>query len=157
MAGKMCRKMQGLKTCKKLRKVDMDLENTTLDDIAAVIGFSATVRLAAWYGDGNNLYVPSSIADGQALVNLIGVSAAKKLSQEWGGEHLSIPRLRNYEDDERRRLVARMLENGFGTREISGFIRRSERRVQQIQRELESAGLLDPVAPRKKVVPKFGE
>ena len=127
----------------------MDIKNTTLDDISAVIGFSATLRLAAWFGDGSNLYIPKVLEEGHLLVKLIGNSAAKKLSEEWGSETLSIPRLRNYEDDVKRRTIGRMLERGFGWREISVFMRMSERRVQQICRELEAAGLINVVAPLK--------
>jgi hypothetical protein len=127
----------------------MDLVNTTLDDIAAVIGFTPTCRLAAWFGDGSSLYVPRAVQEGQVLVRLIGLSAAKKLSAEWGGEILALPRLRGYEDDQKRRLICRMAAGEFSTREIATFTRMGERRVQQIVRELEAAGLLNPIFPKK--------
>jgi hypothetical protein len=127
----------------------MELKNTTLDDVAAVIGFSATLRLAAWFGDGGNLYVPEKINADQVLARLIGVSAAQRLCDEWGGEHLALPRLTAYEDDVKRRVVGRMLEQGFSTREVSTHIRMSERRIQQIARELESAGLIEVLVARK--------
>lgn len=127
----------------------MEIRNTTLDDVAAVIGFSATLRLSAWFGDGGNLYVPEHVSEGQVLARLIGMSAAERLSKEWGGEHLALPRLRAYEDDLRRRMVGRMLEQRFSSREIAVHMRMSERRVQQIARELESAGLIDVVVPQK--------
>jgi hypothetical protein len=133
----------------EVERIFVELRNNTLDDVAAVIGFSATLRLAAWFGDGTNVYIPETVADGQVLAKLIGLSAAKKLTQEWGGQHLALPRLRAYEDDLRKRLVGRMLEQNFGTREISVHVRISERRVQQIARELEAAGLIDVVLPQK--------
>ena len=127
----------------------MDIQNTTLDDIAAVIGFSATLRLSAWFGNGNNLYVPDTVEDGQVLVRLIGRSAAERLTQAFGREHLAVPRLVVYEEDVRRKRIASLLEGGFSTRQISQFDRISERRVQQICRELEVAGLITPVGPAK--------
>lgn len=127
----------------------MDIRNTTLDDVAAVIGFSATLRLAAWFGDGGNLYVPETVTEQQVLSRLIGFSAARLLSQQWGGEHLALPRLRAYEDDVLRRMVGRMLEKNFSSREVAVHMRISERRVQQIARELEQAGLIDVVLPKK--------
>ena len=42
-----------------------------------------------------------------------------------------------------------MIEKGFGTREIAGMQRISERRVQQILRELELAGLVQPAGPAR--------
>ncbi len=126
----------------------MDLQNTTLDDLAAVIGFTATLRISAWYAN-SNLWVPKKVDDDHALVKLIGQSAAKKLCEEWGGSFLAIPRLKKYEDDERRRIIARMLELGSGTNEIAAFVRLGERRVQMICRELEVEGLIEPVGPAK--------
>lgn len=130
--------------------------NTTLDDIASVIGFSNTLRLSAWFGDLNYLYVPGEVCEGQVIVKLIGFSAAKKLSEQWGNEHIWIPRLRSYEEEERRRTIGRMLERGFGTREVASVVRIGERRVQQICRELEVEGLIEPIAPRKNAGEKAG-
>ena len=129
----------------------MELRNTTLDDISAVIGFSATLRLVAWFGDGSNLYVPIVAEEGHLLVRLLGMPAAKRLCEAWPGEHLAVPRLRDHEDDLRKRSVARFIEKGFGTREIAGILRISERRVQQILRELEVAGLVQPAGPSRRV------
>jgi hypothetical protein len=128
----------------------MSIRNTTLDDISAVIGFTATLRLSAWFGDGNNLYVPAKVVPESVLVKLIGEPAAKAMSNEWGGTTLAIPRLRSFEEDHRRQFIARMLERGFGTREVATQLRMSERRVQQIMRELELAGLINPVSRPKK-------
>lgn len=127
----------------------MQTQNTTLDDISAVIGFTATVRLAAWYGNGNNLFVPNTVEDGQVLVVLIGRSAAERLTMEFGGTHLAVPRITSYEEDMRRQRVCAMLGKGFSTREVSRHERMSERRVQQICREMELAGLMAPVGPAK--------
>lgn len=128
----------------------MDLKNTTLDDLASVIGFSATIRLAAWFGDRGNVYIPSACEEGQLLVKLIGMSAAKKLTEEWGQQHMSIPRITQYEDDLLKREIGRLLELKMATREIGNAKRISERRVQQICRELEQQGLIDIIPPEKK-------
>jgi hypothetical protein len=128
----------------------MDLKNTTLDDLAAVIGFSATLRLAAWYGDGtSNMFVPKAAEEGHILVKLVGHSNAQRLSEAWPQTHIAIPRLSDYEDDVRKRIVGRMFEKGFGSREIAGHLRISERRVQQICRELETVGLIPVQGPGK--------
>lgn len=135
---------------KREKEREMEIRNTTLDDVAAVIGFSATLRLSAWYGGGNNLYVPHEMQDDHFLARLLGVSAAQRLSNEWPGEHIAVPRLDGYEQDIRRKVIARMLEQKFGTREIANHLRMSERRVQQITREMEAAGIIDVVKPVEK-------
>lgn len=120
----------------------MDLQNTTLDDVSAVVGFSATLRLVAWFGAGGNVYVPDTATDGQLLVRLIGLSAATKLSTEWGHQHISLPKLSAYETDVRRRRVGRLYEAGMSFGEIAWHMRISERRAQQICQELQIAHLI---------------
>lgn len=126
----------------------IDLKNTILEDVAAVIGFTATLRLVAWFGDRGNLYIPDKVEEGQLLVRLIGMSAAKKLTQEWGHQHIHVPRLRQYEDDLMKREVGRLFEHNMNSREIASMKRVGERRVQQICRELEIAGLISIVTPK---------
>ena len=58
-------------------------KNSTLDDIAAVIGFTATLRLCVWFGDVGSVYIPVTVDDGQLLVRHIGKPAAIRLSKEW--------------------------------------------------------------------------
>lgn len=131
----------------------MKSRNTTLDDIASVVGFSATLRLSGWFGDENNCYVPPVAEEGQLLVKLIGLSAAKRLSAAFPGETLGIPRCQAYEMDLKTRQIAEMLTKGFSTRQVSGYMRMTERRVQQICRELEVAGLMQPIgSPTKTLV-----
>ncbi len=127
----------------------MELQNTTLDDISSVIGFSATARLAAWYGNGSNLFVPLTVDDGQVLVGLIGRVCAERLTLEFGGTHLAVPRIAAYEEDIRRQRIHALLVKGFSTREVARYERMSERRVQQICREMEVIGLMAPVGPAK--------
>ena len=59
----------------------LDIKNTTLDDVAAVIGFSATLRLSAWLGDSHPVYIPAVAEAGQLLTRLIGLSATAALSK----------------------------------------------------------------------------
>jgi len=118
--------------------------NTVLDDIAAVIGFTATLKLVAWFGEGiSNLYVPAMAEEGQLLPRIIGMSAARAMSKEWPKKHLNVPRLHNYETELRKRHIARMIDKGYSLREIAGQLQMSERRVSQVKEELRSSGLLN--------------
>lgn len=133
----------------------MTLKNTTLDDIAAVVGFSAALRLSAWYGEGSNVWIPVEVEEGQMLVRLLGISAAKRLSKEWPGEFLAIPRPQQYDSDVQRRQITELLTNSWTPRRIGHFLRLGERRVQQIIRELETAGIIAPIAPVEKTPAKM--
>jgi len=129
-------------------------KNTTLDDVAAIIGFTAAAKLSAWFPNHVNLYVPITVDEDSRLTKLIGISAAKRLSENFPGEHLAIPSMSFYSREHRRAEIARMLEHEFSTADIAIHFAMSERRIQQIQRELEVAGLLRPVLGRGKAQAK---
>lgn len=127
----------------------MNLRNTTLDDLASVVGFTATVELSAWFGDSDhNLWVPTTLDEGMLLPKLIGMPAARRMVEAWPGEHLAVPRMQGFEEAARRRFIGRLLERGFSTKETASRLRISERRVQQICRELEQLGLIEIVLPK---------
>ena len=84
----------------------MELKNTTLDDLAAVIGFSAALRLSAWFGDCPPLHAPAVAEESQLLVRLIGLSAASHLSVTWGGQQIAVPQITQYENDVMKHLRA---------------------------------------------------
>jgi len=128
-----------------------DLKNTTRDDISAVVGFSATLRLSAWFGDLGNLYIPAEMEEAHTLVKLLGMSAARRLSTEFGGQYLNVPRIKGYEEDVQRCFIGKMAAMGCSTREITHMARVGERRVQQICRDLEAAGLIPVMLPKKVV------
>lgn len=123
----------------------LEHRNTTLDDIASVIGFTLTLRVAAWFGNTNNMYVPAGVEDDQLLVRLLGRRPAEKLAEAFPDEWIAVPRLTAYEEDERRHRIALLLARGFSTREVSKLERISERRVQQLCRDLEVAGVIPPI------------
>lgn len=120
--------------------------NNTLDDIAVLIGFSNTVKLSAWYSARRGkMYIPAKVTEEHKLVKLIGMSAACKLTKEWGGEELIVPTMQVLDNEILRRRIARMFEQGFSSREIALDLKMDERRVQQICRELEAEGLMKVV------------
>lgn len=120
--------------------------NSTVDDIAAVIGFTATLRLCAWYGDRKApLYVPNAATPDHEVARLIGPAAFKRLVDEWGNEHLSISSLSQYEDDCRNRLVRDLFSRGHSPSEISRITKLGERRLQQLRVHLEESGMLPVV------------
>jgi DNA-binding NarL/FixJ family response regulator len=129
-------------------------DNTTLDDIATVIGFTATLRLAAYYG-GQNLYVPANPDEGCQIVRLIGLSASRRLAGEFGSEHVAVPTMWAYEEDQRNRLILNLLKQGQSPKEIAHTTGMTERRVQQIRRHLEDVGLM-PLIVKEKASEKSG-
>lgn len=128
------------------------MRNTTLDDLAAIVGFSATVRFSMWFGSrGNkyNTYIPNTVNEDHVITKLVGLPAMRRLVHEFGGEHLSVPSLHGAFIEGRNALIRDRLLAGIGTKNIAEETGLTERRVQQIRRELETMGLLPLVLPEK--------
>ncbi len=72
--------------------VDESLLPGILQEIAALIGLPATLKLAQKYG-GVRLYVPQLLPEDHVLVDLVGLEAARKLAEHYGGlVHFDIPK-----------------------------------------------------------------
>ena len=127
----------------------MELKNSTLDDLSAVIGFSATLRLVAWFGKRAPMYVPLVAKEGQLICTLIGISAAKALSKEWGNELITVPGLNSHHLDVIRHSICQMAQRGMLVSQMCQQIQLSERRVQQIYAELEGVNLLEKRVRKK--------
>lgn len=119
----------------------MDMKNSTLDDIASVVGFTATVRLAAHYG-GRDLNVPGEISDKHPIAKLIGISALARLHAEWAGERLAMPTLSVAEIELRNAKILQNLLSGISVQNTAEKNGVTVRRVQQLRRAFEADGIL---------------
>lgn len=122
----------------------MDVKNTTLDDLAPIVGFTATIRLTAYYG-GKNMTVPKHVSDKHVLAKLIGMSAAKKLSDEYAGCRFWVPTLHVAEIEVRNAKVLERLRCRVSTDKIAAETGLTVRRVQQLRAQFESAGFLPEI------------
>lgn len=116
--------------------------NTNLDDIAAVIGYSPTRQLVAWYA-GRKLYVPSEPREAHPLRVLLGRAALRRLVREWPGQHIRIPTLAEDQRLVREREIAEALVAGESDGVIAGRYNLTPERIGQIRRALTGSGLLD--------------
>ena len=94
--------------------------------------------------------MPANVNEGQLIPRLVGMSVAERLAKEFPNELLAIPSLRQYDDTLRKRRVALLLGKGLNWGQVSQLENISERRVQQLCRELEQAGLIDALGPVEK-------
>jgi hypothetical protein len=118
--------------------------NRTIDDVAAIIGFSATVRLIQWHG-GSNVYVPGTATPDHPLAALMGEPALRALVDEFGDQTVWVPNDVARADIEVKKSVAKLVLKGRGSLEISTELGISQRQVQRIRRELEDSGLLPKI------------
>lgn len=127
-----------------------ELLNTTLDDLSAVIGFSATVRLVSHYG-GRDLHVPAEVSELHPVAKLIGVSRMRHLVNVWPEERVSVPTLATIRQEIRHATVLRLMLHGIDEHTIAAMTDLGHRRVLQLKREFEREGLLTPsLIPRGK-------
>jgi hypothetical protein len=115
--------------------------NTWLEDVAQVIGYSATARLAGWFG-GSNLYIPKEASEDHTLAKLLGVPVLRRLVDEYGGETIPIP-IDVVRDDARRdRVILAMFTKGVSIRDVAIWSNLSTRQVTGIKASLIKQGLL---------------
>lgn len=121
-----------------------EIKNSTLDDIAAVAGFTATVRLAAHYG-GRDMNVPKAVSELHPIAKLVGISVMTRLCAEWPGERVAVPKLTLAEAEIRNAEILVKLRDGMGIDEISRITGMTTRRLLQLRRMFESDGMLPMV------------
>lgn len=122
----------------------MEIKNTILDDISAVIGFTATSVIAAWYGrNGSSLYIPESPKTPNHLQRLIGQPAYERLVGAFPGMQIrNIPTNRVYTAYLRRRQVFDMLKDGIDIESICQATELSTTHIINLRREFEEVGVL---------------
>lgn len=106
--------------------------------IAEVIGFEATVLLAAWFAP-RQIYVPTTTSDDHLLKKVIGADAFAALVKEYGGESLDVPAV---EAAAMRQagLVHRLTIKGVGAEDIGNIAGICPRTVRLIRKQLRLEG-----------------
>lgn len=115
--------------------------NGILEDIGAEIGFTATCRLVDWFG-GRSLFVPDQASEEHLLAKTIGFKAMHRLCLAFGGQTINLPLDHQRELLRRDKLIAALLAQGTGTKDVARIAMLTERQVQNIRRKLEEDGLL---------------
>lgn len=121
----------------------MQGQNTILEDISTIIGYSATTRLTGWFG-GRWLRVPLRYSDEHLIARIIGPQAFSRLVTAMPGEFFFVPQDMQLPMMRRNRVVFDMLCKGERLKTISEAVRLSERQVYGIRRKLREAGLFPP-------------
>ena len=121
----------------------LEKTNSILDDLASVIGYTATCSLVDLLGSNKrNLCVPTEATDSHFLAKIIGMPAFRALVSNYGGQLIPIPEGRWRDVDRMSRKVVMLYLAGKKTPEIATLTGLSERRVERIYKELEPTGLI---------------
>lgn len=119
-------------------------EPNIIDEIGAVIGTTAALRLLAIFG-GTKLYVPETMREDHPIALGIGLEAAKRLSAIFAREGLNLPDGEDFHRLQRVRRVAGLLRAGTSERDIAMFVGVSARQVRNYRVEAEALGLIPMV------------
>ena len=110
--------------------------NTILDDIAPIIGFSATCRLAGHLG-GKVVYVPKPGVDFTSESELAGIlsrSEFNRLQEAFPGEKLTIPYETPFSSARRDRNMAAMLAANLPVTDVAAACECSNDTVKRFSR-----------------------
>ena len=131
----------------------LDKTNSILDDIAQVIGYTATCALVDLLGHNKrNLFVPLHVTEDHYLAKIIGMPAFRALVKQYGGQLLNIPEGRWRDVDRLSRKVVMMYLAGKKTQEICERTGLKPRRVRYIYVQLEKEGLIPIVGEAREVL-----
>jgi hypothetical protein len=117
------------------------MAQTTLDEIAVAIGYTATRVLASRAGGGQPIYVPKRGDAQHALARALGVEAFARLCAAFGGEMLYVPQ-DAAEITARDRAVAQRLADGADLATVAVEFGLTVRRVRVLRCELVDRGVL---------------
>ena len=115
-------------------------ENGMLEDLGAVMGTEAAVRLVAVFGRGQ-LYVPHTAESGHPIEHVVGRRPFKRLVNEFGGETITVPAAGDFQRLRRMRQVVRLLSEGFSVEELSRLFEYTPRTIRNIERQAARIGL----------------
>lgn len=127
----------------------MQTNNTVLEDIAAEIGFGATVRLAAVYG-GSTIRIPIKCSDGHPLVKILGHTCVVRLAAMFPSpETLDVPNLAEFERWRKVKAVASLASRDVPKADIATLTAMSPRHVGNMLKLAAEVGLVEAKPDRK--------
>lgn len=119
----------------------MNNDNGSMEDLAAVIGYTAATDLLDWFS-GTVVCVPVTTSADHVLARVIGDSPFARLVKEYGGKKLSIPLDHRREISRRNRMIGAMILKGVRPEDIARIALMTKRQVYYVRSSLEQAGML---------------
>ena len=103
----------------------------SLTDMAEIIGLNPTLAVVKAYG-GTRLFVPKRMGTQHHLANLLGLEQARRLSNHFGGENLTIPRMATAMRTQRNREIVRRYDAGESVRVLAQAYHLTDRQIYTI-------------------------
>jgi hypothetical protein len=114
---------------------------TTIEEVSFEIGFEATVRLIAVWGN-RDLRIPTKAQDGHPIAQAIGMDKFAHLVAMFAGVVMAVPSMEPYISARRIRAAAALILAGFTNADAAEVLDVHPRQFQKMRREAEEWGLL---------------
>ncbi|MBF0108034.1 MAG: hypothetical protein HQL76_02505 [Magnetococcales bacterium] len=112
-------------------KIRIETLPTAIREIGEKIGFESAFKLVERCA-GTHVCPPRKMHERHWIAQTIGLPAAKKLSELWGGDRLYIPFLAAAKQEARNKDIAFRYDNGESVRSLAGTFKLSERAIWRI-------------------------
>lgn len=123
---------------------EFEYVNGVAEDLGAVIGACALLRLMAVFG-GEKIYVPMRADSKHVLCRVLGMPACRRLCEQYGGTRLSVPLYKEAEILRQARMVGMLIRKGVHVATIADVLSVSERTVRNLRARAEALGLLPTI------------
>lgn len=127
-----------------MKSISAVADATSLPDVVAAIGYSATLSLIHVYA-GGRVYVPlpSNLTEAHPLARLLGMPLALKLAQAiGGGDPLRVPSSVNVIWQQREEEIVRRSRDGVTVTELARAYGVTERYVYGVRARAKASGRL---------------
>jgi hypothetical protein len=136
---------------------DFGFLNTQYEDVGAIIGVEAAMRLMALCG-GDKILIPQAFSPDSKntkLGRILGEGALRRIIEELPGERISVPEGELiYLRYQRVRTVSIMLGYGLSVEEVAHALNLKVRQVANLRAQAEKFRLMEPILTGKRTDPK---
>jgi hypothetical protein len=114
-----------------LENVDVKDLPPLAQELVALIGFSATIRLVE-NSPGIPQYIPQNISDEHYLVGMLGMAAASALVKNYGGDTITVPNCKRALCKIRHRQIRQSRSEGYSQNEAALLYGITPRQIRNI-------------------------
>ena len=115
-----------------LENVDIKDLPPLAQELVALIGFSATIRLVEWR-PGVPIYIPQNIDTDHPLAHAVGMVGASALVTNYGGETITIPNCKRALCKIRHRQIVQSRAEGYSQTEAALLYGITPRQIRKVE------------------------
>lgn len=104
------------------------------DELVDLLGLPLALRVCEARG-GRIVHIPGAVTQGSAIARHLGIEAARRISEHYGGgpQDLLIPLGPTSDEKRKRREIRNLIRRGYSRAAIAGMVRCHIRTVQRVR------------------------